>query len=185
MLVLIVESENAYLNLIYDLNRKGRHCPNQFANPDEHGMAISDHFDTLSSEIIEEYLGVRDYKYEVKTVVDENGVEWEEETCCVGGPLKRPKMHICPELAKHTNVPPPTKKDYPILIMWRWEDDFDRFQVKTRYFDWVSLDKIERVKSGKRTPVSKAHSLWQARYAEKYKAICRDIKERNRRKHGA
>lgn len=161
----IVESEEAYLDLIADLSKYGKHDPNGYSKPDKDGMSVCDRFRKLPPHMAEDFLGVRDYEHKVTTVVDENGVEWEEEPGCGEGPLDREKLHICPTLAQQINIPPPTEKDYPILVMWDWEDSFDRMgDIKVRWFDWQSLRKIKRISADILTPIARKHRLWNRKY---------------------
>jgi hypothetical protein len=184
-MIYIVESEEAYLNLIADLSKYGFHVPNQFATPDRFGMSISDSFDKLNPSIAEDRLAVRDYEHKVETVVDEDGTEWEEEPTCGEGPLDRSKLHICHTLSEQVGCPPPKESDYPILIMWYWSDDFDRFgNIKTRQFEWESLKSIKRVMAGERTPVAKKYRQWNIKYGRKQKQLLKAQEEYNRRKDG-
>jgi len=182
MFICIVNSEQEYLDLIADLSRYGLHKPNPYAHdPDQEGMSVVDSFLTLPSEISEEYLGVRDYKWETTVEVDENGDEWEVEPGPGTGPLDRSALHFCPELQE--NLVTPETKDYPILIMWDWGDDFDRFgAVKTRYFDWISMAEIPFSHKDGSTTVKQRAELWRERYAGKFKELCRLDEERRKQR---
>jgi hypothetical protein len=184
MLICIVNSEEAYLDLIADLSKYGTHCRNQFAEPDEHGMSVCDTFRRLSPQTAEEYLGVRDYVWEVTTEVDEKGNQWESEPVCGVGPLNRETLHICPELKKY--VVTPEQEDYPVLIMWDWGDDFDRMgSIKTRYFDWISMNSIPVSREGEDSHIKKVADLWNKNHLESYREWCRLAKERDKlRKEG-
>lgn len=162
MIICIVNSEEEYLDLIAHFSKYGKHVPNRYANADEDGMSVCDRFERLPAGIAEEYLGVRDYEWEVTIEKDENGEEWEVEPTCGEGPLNRDTLHICPELVKDYRLLVPTAKDYPILIMWDWDEDFDRWgAVNTRYFDWISVSSIPSVAS-----IMGKINLWLERYSK-------------------
>jgi len=119
MSVLIVNSEEEYLDLITDLSNCGIHEPNTYSNMDEDGMSVCDRFNKLDSQTAEDYLCVRDYEYKNSIEIDKGGEEWLAESGCGAEPLKREALHICPMLKASTNTPTvPEQEDYPILIMW-------------------------------------------------------------------
>ena len=167
MFMCIVNSEEEYLDLIADLSRYGLHQPNLYAkDADEDGMSVCDSFIRLSPNMAEDYLGVRDYKWEVTVETDEDGKEWEVEPLCEEGPLNRSSLHFCPELQKYLLTP--KQEDYPIFIMWEWADDFDRMgSIKTRYFDWISLAAIPYSHKDEYSILKQQAILWQDRYAQK------------------
>jgi hypothetical protein len=181
MLICIVNSEEEYLDLIADLSKYGVHELNQFAEPDENGMALSDSFNRLPPHIAEEYLGVRDYKWEVTTEVGDDGREWEVEPSAGEGPLKRETLHFCPELQNYVTTPKP--EDFPILIMWEWGDDHDRCgPVKTRYFDWIGMSRIPNSHQDGSTIVKKKFDLWWKNFGDRFKEYLEaERKMRNRR----
>ena len=171
MLILTVNSEKEYLDLIADLSKYGIHEPNRYAKPDKDGMNVCDQFTKLDPGIAEEYLGVRDYKFKVTTTIDENGNEWEEEPTCGSSPLKRKTLHFCPTLSEDLIIP--QAEDYPILIMWEYDDDWDRYgSITKRYFDWISIVKIPNSHKGKGTVIRRKKMLWNKRYAKEFKEWC-------------
>jgi len=167
MLVLTVNSEKEYLDLIADLSKYGVHVPNQFATLDKDGMAPSDLFKLLPPEVSEEYLGVRDYKYNVTKWIDKDGTEWEDIPGYGNGPLNRESLHFCPELIREYDLLTPKEEDYPILIMWFWEDNYDRIGLlKSRYFTWVSMSKILNSSKDGITIAKAFREQWNQKFAK-------------------
>lgn len=178
-----VNSEKEYLELIHDLLVYGEHIPsgmehrNPKYKPDADGLELFDQFDTLPTDIAQEYLGVTALPLEdrgEKTIVDENEEEWEEtldplpcefnsstgEWTFIPAPL-----FLDPE----ARFEHPQESDYPIVIEWVWSDDFDRLgKIKTRMFDWFSLAALEESHSDGQTNFKRKALLWNERYKEKY-----------------
>jgi hypothetical protein len=189
MLVLVVSSEEEFLDLIADLSEYGIHEPNGFAPKDENGLSVCDRFSLLSADMAEEYLGVRDYKWEIITITDEHGEYEEEPVRDIDGPLRRESLYICPELRKHIYLP--EDKDYPIIVMFEWGDDFDRAgSIKTRYFDWISMASgLSSHKNGE-TVIKQKKDLWEQTYREEFDKWCeenyqRQEADRERARHGS
>lgn len=172
-LVLIIEDEEAYLNLIADCFEHGVHEPNGFARSvDEQGMAISDNFSTLPEEALYEYLGTYTTDVPPGTLLEEDE-GWEEYSCDSitneereAQALVRQNMKLD---ANHQYMRVPTAADYPIMIIWSWLDTFDRVGTITeRQFMWYSLAKIKTIQAGSPTPIQITKDLWNSRYKAQY-----------------
>lgn len=180
MFICIIRSEEEYLDLIADLSRYGLHDPNVYADLDKDNMSVVDSFNRLPPSMAERWLGIRDYEKKITTEI-EDGKEWEVETVRGLGdsiPLNRKKLHIGEDLREHIRIP--EAKDYPILIMWDWGDDFDRCgDIKTRYFDWLSMSEIpdSHSENGKSIIKNKAR-LWRNRYGKKLQELVEAQKRR-------
>ncbi len=178
MIELIVDSEENYFDLICDLNKYGMIDHNRHIDSDKDRMSVMNKFNILPIDIIEDYLYITDFISEEKIYIKDNK-EWIEETLRPDKPLNKSKMRFIPE---HEGLIP-SKKDYPILITWDWRDDLDRGgKIKTRYFDWRSINKIKNSHIRKNRSIIKAiKQLWNRRYKRKEEEFIIYCKERQDR----
>jgi len=133
-------------------------------------MSICDKFNKLPLNIAEEYLGVRDYEFDPES---------EDESDRDDGPLNRDTLYFCPELKDHVISPEPG--DFPILIMWEWGNDFDRVgNIKTRYFDWMSMTEVPTICEENDSHIKKISDLWDKNHRADHEEWLRLAKEQNK-----
>lgn len=197
--ILIVNSEEEYLDLIADAIDYGRHCPNQYAHKiDTRGMSLSDSFQRLSIEDVNEYTGFCNSDLdpgESREYIDEEGKVWDEEEHPVrvtretylqkNYKVIRKNMRLT--TGKYdSNLLLPTKEDYPILLIWNWEDSFDRCgDITTRVFLWLPLNKVERSHIMGRSKFKRDAVAWRRRYMKQYQEFVKrqqEQLERDRKK---
>ena len=168
-LTLVIENEEAYLDLIADCFSIGVHEPNQFATPNEDGNALSDMWSPLPEDALYKYLGCYTTQHLPGEKIGEDG-DWEywQETAIEAaeekaGELVRENMKLQYD---HLHLLVPKPEDYPILIHWHWLDSWDRCgDIKERYFMWYSLNKIPRI-SDSTNPVNTRKTQWENQFGE-------------------
>lgn len=177
-MIYIVNNEEEYFDLIYDLNIYGDHYPNIYFDNDKNNLSVLSSFVKLDVDKIEEYFGISDFEIEIVKGVDENGDEYEEELFRLDYPLDRTKMQFVPELVQYLNQKPPTINDYPIIINWIFDESFDRIgRNDIFYFEWVSVKKSRSHFRGK-SRVKRTRELWEKRYKKDYQDFVKYSKER-------
>lgn len=145
MFICRVNSEEEYLDLIYDAFTHGVRCPNQFvplSERDENNHDVLDKFKELPETVMYDYLGVID--------------NWDGESD--PEPFSREKMEL-----EDSSLRP---SDYPVIVFWDWYDDWDRVgSIKVRLFEWISISKIPSTQDGM-TPFKRERLLWEENHRE-------------------
>lgn len=137
MLILTLNSEAEYLQLISDAVSCGLHSPNPYSYPkDEDGMTLADSFVRFPEGEIYGMFGAYTSEYIPGTEIERND-EWVTyQSGCVGDQPVRLDYN-------HPDLLIPKEEDYPIVIFWNWWDSFDRYgDVSERCAIWRPLKEI-------------------------------------------